>query len=408
MVDDHSNTLGRDLSVALLEDGLDLEACQNEWEQLLDRSATNGPMLSHFWMLAWWRTFGSTDGRKLRLWTFRDRDRLVGVVPMALRCHRHFGIVPMPRLELLANGEREHDEIMSEYLAPIVAAGYEHAVAEAFVRQLAANSSDWQEVVMTELDGSSLSVAALQPALQRQKWPWQQTLRSQCRYVELPDSWETYLSLLKSSSRRFVNKSLREFEAWAGDSYRVERVATADDLGRGLAILIRLHQQRWRKSGKPGAFSSRLFLQFHEQVMPKLLERKALDLCWLSVRGEPVAANYNIIWRNRVYYYQGGRSLDVPKGIRPAVVLHLLAIKQAIEEAREEYDFLGGDAPYKRKLAPSTRPLVGVRITQPCLAEAARILLDQGRSVLREFKRKFHGTGSSPHADGPGKHSPEE
>ena len=41
--------------------------------------------------------------------------------------------------------------------------------------------------------------------------------------------------------------------------------------------------------------------------MAWLLEQGALELLWLSVRGEPVAALYGMVWAGKVYAYQCGR-----------------------------------------------------------------------------------------------------
>ena len=116
--------------------------------------------------------------------------------------------------------------------------------------------------------------------------------------------------------------------------------------------------------------------------MPELFDRGALDLRWLIVAGEPIAVSYSIIQDNRVYYYQGGRSTSVPKGVRPGTVLHLQAIRAAIAAGREEYDFLGGDARYKLQLATACRPLFQLRVARPSYAEAARVAVDASRLLI--------------------------
>jgi CelD/BcsL family acetyltransferase involved in cellulose biosynthesis len=375
-------------TVSLLDDIRELEACRVEWEELLTASAADRPMLSPLWLLSWWRTFGGVDGRRLCTWTFRVKERLVGLVPMLLRRHRHFGVLPMRRLELLGNGERESDEIMSEYLGPIVARGYEDAVADALVGQLASEKIRWQEMVLSGLDGDAPAVVALVAALSRQGWPWELGSSTCCPFIKLPSRWDDYLSGLSRNHRSWANRSMRSFRDWAGSAWRLDRAVTDADLARGRTILVELHGQRWIKDGRPGVFTSPLFLRFHDEVMPRLLDQKALDLCWLSVRGRPIAVLYNIVWRNRIYFYQSGRAVDVPKDIRPGVVLHLEAIKRAIEEGREEYDFLGGAARYKMQLASNTHPLVSIRIVRPGLAETARNLLEGGRAILRDMRRQ--------------------
>jgi CelD/BcsL family acetyltransferase involved in cellulose biosynthesis len=376
------------LALALLTDVRDLEACRGEWDALLSASATDTPMLSPLWLLAWWRTFGNTEGRQLKAWTFRVNGRLVGLVPLLLRRHRLFGVLPIRRLEMLGSGEREQDEIMSEYLSPIIAKGYDQAVVDALVEELALDEHGWHEISLSAMDGNAPAVAALESALRRQGWTCQVETKTKCPFIKLPSRWEDYLSGLHSSDRYFVKRSLRDFLAWAGDDWRVERVSSQADLPRGREVLVQLHQQRWQKDDKPSVFSSPLFLGFHDQVLPQLLAQNALDLSWLSVRDCPVAVNYNIVWRNRIYFYQGGRAVDVPKGIRPGIVLHLEAIKRAIQEGREEYDFLGGPARYKMQLASTTRPLVRWHIQRPSLAGLGYRLLQGGRAFLREARRR--------------------
>ena len=62
----------------------------------------------------------------------------------------------------------------------------------------------------------------------------------------------------------------------------------------GGALLIDLHHTRWQAGGESGVFREASFMQFHERLMRLLLERGDLELLWLRVRDEPVAALYGI------------------------------------------------------------------------------------------------------------------
>ena len=64
------------LRSAVITSVAELEALRPEWEALLARSASDEPMLSPIWLLAWWRTFGGLDGRRLAVVTLREGDRL--------------------------------------------------------------------------------------------------------------------------------------------------------------------------------------------------------------------------------------------------------------------------------------------------------------------------------------------
>src|SRR5262249_21173133 len=109
------------------------------------------------------------------------------------------------------------------------------------------------------------------------------------------------------------------------------------------------------------------------------------------VRGRPIAASYNVVWDKKVYFYQSGRSLDVPRGIRPGLVLHALTIRAAIAAGLEEYDFLTGNARYKGELALHARPLVRVRAMRPSIRDVARkateAVLEHARALRARGRR---------------------
>jgi CelD/BcsL family acetyltransferase involved in cellulose biosynthesis len=377
-------TLISPLSLVVLTEPADLEATRTRWAELLERSATNQPSQSPLWLLPWWKTFGALDGRQLRACLFYDGARLVGLAPLLIRQHRYPPGIPLRRLELLASGEAEEDEICSDYLNPIAERGYEVAVARALARGLASGVlGAWEEVMLRPLDGDAPIAQALVTALADQGYGVEAQELPPSWYIPLPGRWEDYLASLGSSERYMVRRSLRDFDTWAAGQARVERVTSAAELSRGVGILLALHEQRWRADAQGGVFASQRFKAFHDAVLPELLARGALELIWMQVGERPVAVAYNIVWNNKVHFYQGGRAMDLPKGIRPGIVLHAHAIRGAIEAGRQEYDFLAGAAQYKRQMGLQARRNLEVRVAMPLLREQLRRLALSGQRWWR-------------------------
>ena len=104
--------------------------------------------------------------------------------------------------------------------------------------------------------------------------------------------------------------------------------------------------------------------------------------------GEPIAALYSIVWANKVHFYQSGRKLEVPKGVRPGVTAHALAIRRAIEAKRREYDFLGGLSQYKLQLSLAQRPLVRIRAFRPSIREQARRTAERAMALVRKLRER--------------------
>ncbi|MGH9822304.1 MAG: GNAT family N-acetyltransferase, partial [Blastocatellia bacterium] len=202
-------------------------------------------------------------------------------------------------------------------------------------------------------------------------------------YIPLPVSWDEYLKSMGSSDRYYLNRALKDFERWAGSDYEIKQVRSPHQLAEGKRVLVQLHQHRWQSDGQDGAFNSDLFTEFHDAVLPVLLESNSLQLLWLTVRGEPIAALYNILHNGKVSFYQSGRKLGLPKGIRAGTVIQAHAIKQAIADGRREYDFLAGTSQFKRKLSLASRPLVRLRTVKRSVVEYARALTESGIAQTR-------------------------
>jgi hypothetical protein len=397
------------LSWSIVSSLRSLEELSGAWRELLARSGSDEPMLSPDWLLPWWRRFGGLGGRELRVGVAYRGDTLVGLVPLLARWHWYALGIPFRRLELLGTGEPEQDEVCSEYLNVIAERGAEEeilaALAEALVRGV---FGSWDELVLGGMDGTSALPAHLASELGRRGAPAVIEETEVACFIPLPATWEAYLQGIPATSRYLVNRSLRDFEAWAGDGFELHEVTTRAELALGRRVLLALHGSRW---GDEGAFASPRFDAFHEEVMPAMLDRGALDLSWICARGEPVAAIYNLRWRGKVYSYQCGRRVDLPREIRPGIVMHAHAIRGAIAAGMREYDFLGGASQYKRKLAPATRPLVRLRAVRPGVRETARQIAEGvtsaarlGRAMVRERVRARRSRSVS--TTGPSEESP--
>jgi len=394
------------LRLSIVSDIGALAAIENDWADLLRRSSSPSFTLSPDWLLPWWRVFGQEANRTLKVGLFHRGERLIGLAPLLARPHRYHLALPFRRLELLGSGEDEKDEICSDYLGVIAEAGAEREISAALARALASDGfGPWDELLLPAMSGFDPLLGSLCTELSRTGLDVQLERVSGCPYIPLPETWEDYLAALPSSARYMVRRSLRDFAKWADGSERIERAERPDDVERGAAILRALHAERWNHAGGSGAFASERFTRFHAEVMPELGKKRELELLWLTVRGQPVAALYNVVKDGVVYFYQSGRSLDLPKGIRPGIVLHAHAIRSAIQAKCREYDFLAGSSRYKMDLALATRPLLTMRATRPSLVESLRKLgttgLDAAR-VLRSRLRDHLAVAGAKTARAPG------
>ncbi len=383
------------LTTTVLERTADLAALEPAWRALL------GPrpelVRTPTWLLSWWRVMGPTGGRSLRAITVRDESgALVGLWPLLRRVAVEKRAVPFRRLEMLGSGEDEADEVCSDYLGPIVAAGREAEVVDAMVEAVASGAAGaWDDLLMPAMPAGEPVVDALVAAFRRRGMDPTLTSDGSCPYARLPATWDAYLAGQASDARYFLRKTMRDFEAWAGkDGWTFERVESETALDEGLRTLADLHEDRWAGGG---VFRSAKFSAFHRHVMRDLLRGRdgRLDLLVLRVRGEPIAALYNVVIGEKTYFYQSGRKSDLPAKVRAGIVVHCLAIQRAIAEGQREYDFMKGDQGYKKKLGSESHALVSMRVVRPALTSRALDVALGGAVVAARQLRRVVAAGRS-------------
>jgi CelD/BcsL family acetyltransferase involved in cellulose biosynthesis len=391
---------GLRLTCTVVTDAARLEALRPAWRALASASATDEPTLSPEWQRTWLRVFGGLQGRRPCVALFHDGERLIDLAPLVRRlCWRRPGL-PFRRLEWLGSGEPEEDGVCSEYLNVIAERGAEAAVAAAFANTLRTGAfGPWDELVLPMMDGDAAMTQLLADAFRGAGLDVELTATSAAPYIPLPPTWDAYLKSLSSNDRRLVVHSLRDFDAWAAGESQLHRANSIAELAEGMRILKALHAERWKKERQGGAFQSRRFSAFHDAVTADLFRAGAQELLWLTVRGEPVGAVYNIVWNDKVHFYQSGRKTDVPPKIRPGVVLLAHAIRGAIEAGRREFDFLAGDSRYKRQMALASRPIVQIRVARRNLRERLRRAAEHCIDRIRPLRNALRNSLFRPRAE---------
>jgi len=356
------------------------------WSELLDRSAAASAFLSPEWLLPWWLVYGPKQGRQPWTFTFWRGGQLIGFVPLCLRTHYPRYGVPLRRWEIWGSGEAEADAVCSDYLNVLASSGNEAEVAVALERCLQKKGLA-EEIVIPLMDASLQQTMALQQAFRQGGWWVEVQEPTESRWIELPATWEAYLAGLKSSARYWIRRTLRDLEQWAGPSLQVREVQHAEELPRFREQLILLHQERWQ-ARHGGTFRSPLFLDFHQRIQEQWLARDQLQFAVLWCHQQPVAAVYNLRWRDQVLFYQCGRSLQVPRGLRPGAWLLAWCIRRAIQGGYRRFDFLAGVAHYKTQFASQVRPLVQLRMRRPTVQTRLQSLVEQIKPVLRRWLRR--------------------
>jgi CelD/BcsL family acetyltransferase involved in cellulose biosynthesis len=196
-----------------------------------------------------------------------------------------------------------------------------------------------------------------------------------CDFTALPAGGGSVLDHLSGNTRQQLRRSLR---AWKEiGPLRLDIASPGDEATTFFDGLKALHQRYWIGRGKPGAFAHPVFERFHQTLLDRAGPGQSIDLMRISAGSQTVGYLYNLVHRGWVAAYQSGIDYgpDADR-LRPGLICHLLAIDHYRRAGNRLYDFLGGDARYKRSFASADRELLWLEarpsLVRLCLGRKSR------------------------------------
>jgi CelD/BcsL family acetyltransferase involved in cellulose biosynthesis len=317
------------------------DALKEEWQALVERSERATIYQTWEWNEAWWRAFGR--GKRLRIMEVRDRGKLIGLAPLYVS--NHLG-TPLRRVAFIGTGASDYmDVIVDEERAP--------EIIPVIVRHLIGSRAyDLADLQQLRPHAYLREQVECRPQSLPHPRRLQSTVMEPCPYVALPATWDEYTRRLGKKMRsnlsyydRLLPKTFENVEV---------RLAEGQELDAAMGALFDLHQKRWNARLLPGVLGGSRVQQFHRQVAERFHERGWLRLHLTQIDSRSVAVLYCYRFRERYYYYLGGFAPDLAR-YSLGTVLTAHAMRQAISEGCEEFDFLRGAEPYKYRWMPEER-----------------------------------------------------
>nr|MBC7244485.1 GNAT family N-acetyltransferase [Chloroflexota bacterium] len=339
------------MKLEIYQDSKGFEALQAEWNALLQHSTTNVLFMTWEWQRAWWDTFGYA--KNLRLFTVRDeKNSLVAICPLFFQRTSIDPTAPLPEISV----ERPHVIVgseprqtmhliggteVSDYLDIIASPEHHHGACAVLLNALA-EEEDWQILDLRCLPATSPTVQTISALARDHGWNVQQTREDVCPVVELPRTWEEYLSTrLDKKQRHELRRKMRRAEQEAiVDWYWV----TSENFEEGFKLFIQLH-----KASHPDkdAFMDERMQEFFHAIAHAALEKGWLRLSILRFNRYPVASYLCFDYGGDRLVYNSGFDLSAYADLGPGIVLLGYLIDDAIRQGCRRFDFLQGGERYK-------------------------------------------------------------
>jgi len=366
----------------------DWERLEPEWDALVERSGSATVFLTYEWLRAWWHNF-AREGDELAILAAREGEALVGLAPLyRSRVRASHRIGSLRRLGVI--GDRSGD---SDYLDFAIEPGREDEVQAAFLDAIERDPKGWDLLHFHVMPATSPNLDLLRRQAAARGWLVEQK-GVPALAIRLPGTWDDYLATLRPRFRTKLRSLARKLGA-AGDA-AFEMCAHAAELPGRLESLFALHQRRWRAAGKPGAFADAARRGFYREMGEALLRRGWLRFWSLRLGGRFAAHEFSFEHLGRVYFLQQAYDVELSdRNVGTALKAHV--IRESIAAGAREYDFLGGDAPYKRRWGAEPKQCLFLTLGRPAarvrlhlgLARLAADARDRGRALTPDAVLRF-------------------
>jgi len=309
------------------------DALADEWAALLHRSASDTLFLTPAYQRTWWHHLGKGD---LLLLTARENEKLLGIAPLFAVERAGEGCL----LQIVGCVE------VSDYLDWITAPGREEEVLDALLGFLGGpDAPPWNVMDLCNIHRDSPTLRFLPALTQARGWETQTETQEVCPVVDLPTDWEEYLASLDRKQRHEVRRKMRRAEAVEG--LRRYVVGPEHDLKAEMESFLDLMA---RSTPEKAAFLTPPRRAFFHELAQAAFEAGWLQLAFMELEGQKLAAYLNFVYNDRVLVYNSGLDREADPGLGAGVVLTPYLIRRAIEEGRKAYDFLRGGERYKYRL----------------------------------------------------------
>ena len=367
------------------------------WNDILSESESDTIFLTWEWIFNWWQAYGKN--KKLFVLILKDQHRhIIGIAPLYIRRKKIFKSFWVSEVRFLGTGE----DVGPDYLDLIIKKGREEEAINKFMEYLYSKDG-WNILNLTDILSTSLTTKILPQVASRYGLMVKSSDCAICPYIQLPSSWEEYLSGLSKNMRYNIKRRITNLEK----KFKVRYFFWQDfeRLNHAIEKLASLHKKRWEERSSYCAFSSKEFNAFQQAVARDFALKGWLQLCCLELDGEITGMFYDFCYKNKIYYFQGGFEPSF-SAYSIGLVLRAYIIRKAIEISVKEMDLLKGAYEHKYRWTPFDRHTINLTIGKNCFpsklfffevfekpkikAAVKKVLPDSLLRIIKRVRKTIH------------------
>jgi CelD/BcsL family acetyltransferase involved in cellulose biosynthesis len=324
------------------------ETLASEWDALISPDQSHLFFMRTDWQRTWWKHL---HRGQLAILTARDETGVLrGVAP----CFTDTSETGARSVNVVGCAD------ITDYVDWVCAPGFERPAIEAFWNYLCQSGPiQWDQLNICNVPELSPSLKILPELAMKSGLRVEVTLEDVCPIISLPDAYEAYLESLDKKQRHELRRKRRKAE-----DYPVTWYVAGKDHNIQAEIETFLDLMASSTSEKAGFLEERGHKAFFREIGPLMFDKGMLDLTFLVVGGNQVAAMWNYTFGKRMMLYNSGIRSQEFMALSPGIVLLTFNIEHSIKSGYRLYDFLQGDEEYKYRMGAHSTRVFNLSITR--------------------------------------------
>ena len=336
----------------------------------ISKDAPTNLFASKGWLQAWLQAYGETDWLLLAY----DGSELVSVSLWCEKHHRRPMGFHVQTLHLHHTGDEDRDQIWTEYNGLFCKADYQPLIYQHLLDNIF-NTHPY----IVEVD-TGLMLEQTTKLIDVSNYISEEQL-SVNSYIYCARDAGTHLGF-SSGLRAEINRTERGLNDLTTDNVTIDIETDSTNCWHQFQDMKELHVQAW---GETSGFLNPHFMRFHEHLITNDPCDVTAYLVSLVVNGELLGRHYLLKHQETLYFYLGVTNKDVGKRIKVGTYLHAKTIEQLSHFQCVNYDFLGGDFNYKKRMATKVIPLTRNRFKK----KSVKSQLERGLKRIKNTAEAF-------------------
>ncbi|NQY35797.1 MAG: GNAT family N-acetyltransferase [Alteromonadaceae bacterium] len=343
-----------------------------KWQDLEKRSSCS-VFLSWLW-ISHWLDLVNED---IFIVESYQNEQIVGLGFIVETTRRVFGVIPIKQWWLHRCGDPHKDQIWIEYNDFLLDKRFSEIVRKEIIEFLHTREFAGQEFIVGLLKNNLVETFFHKTKKMRSIMDVKGYL------VDFKKIKVDYSSDVLSKNTRYqIRRSKKLLEQKGELSFKV--VSEPTEIALLAPEIASLHIKRWQGCTEGSGFTNVIFEKFHREMMIDD-DNKVIQISVLSLNNKDLGYLVNYVYQGDVFFYLSALTIEADEKIKIGLVLHSEAIQYYVNQKYKTYDFLGGEAQYKRSLSDQSYNLSLV-----CFYKANFILSVE--QVLRRVKASLRKT----------------